>query len=164
MLRKKVIILGSFAVGKTSLLNRYVLNEFSGDYKPTIGVNIKTKNEIVNDKTIELVIWDIADVVTHKNIPTSYLEGTHAALLVFDITRPETYQRIRSEYEGLKKYLKDIEIMVIGNKMDLAGEGELEHIKSDTDFEIDFFSSSLLEDKNNVNEIFKTLAEQFAKD
>jgi len=162
MLRKKIIILGSFAVGKTSLLNRYVLNEFSGDYKPTIGVNIKTKTEVAKDKTVELVIWDIADVVTHKNIPTSYLEGTHGALLVFDITRPETYQRIRSEYDGLRKYLENIEIMVIGNKMDLVGKEELENIKSDADFKTDFFSSSLLEKDNNVNEIFKTLAARFA--
>jgi len=162
MLKKKIIILGSFAVGKTSLLNRYVLNEFSEDYKPTIGVNIKSKSEKVDDKTVDLVIWDIADVVTHNNIPTSYLNGTHAAILVFDITRPETYQRIQSDYEGLKKHLKDVEIMVIGNKMDLVDANQLKSIKSNTNFEIDFFSSTLLEKENNVNEIFKTLATRFA--
>jgi len=162
MLKKKIIILGSFAVGKTSLLNRYVLNEFSEDYRPTIGVNIKSKSEVINNKTVELVIWDIADVVTHNNIPTNYLSGTHAAILVFDITRPETYERIHSDYKGLKKYLEEIEILVIGNKMDLVDAKELESIKSNSGFKIDFFSSTLLEDGNNVNEIFKTLAAHFA--
>jgi len=164
MLKKKIIILGSFAVGKTSLLKRYVLNEFSEDYRPTIGVNIKSKSEIIDDKTVELVIWDIADVVTHNNIPTSYLSGTHAAILVFDITRPETYHRIQSDYEGLKKYLADIEIMVIGNKKDLVDANELEKIKSDTDFDIDFFSSTLEEEGNNVNQIFNALAARFANE
>lgn len=162
MLKKKIIILGSFAVGKTSLLNRYVLNEFSEDYRPTIGVNIKSKSEIVDNKTVELVIWDIADVVTHNNIPTSYLSGTHAAILVFDITRPETYRRIHDDYKGLKKYLEGIEILIIGNKMDLVDADELEKIKTNTDFKIDFFSSTLLENGNNVNQIFETLATLFA--
>jgi len=161
MLKKKIIILGSFAVGKTSILNRYVLNEFSGDYRPTIGVNIKTKTEKVNNVDVELVIWDIADVVTHKNIPTSYLDGTHAAILVFDITRPETYQRIHSEYDGLKKYLENIEIMIVGNKMDLVEMKQLNNVKNNAEFKIDFFSSTLLEENNNVNKIFKTLATRF---
>lgn len=161
MLKKKIIILGSFAVGKTSLLNRYVLNQFSEDYRPTIGVNIKSKSETFDGKAVELVIWDIADVVTHNNIPTSYLKGTHAAILVFDVTRPETYKRIHADYDGLKKYLENIKIVVVGNKMDLVDENELSNIKANSNFEVDFFSSSLLENNNNVNQIFQFLAAHF---
>jgi len=158
MLRKKIIILGGFAVGKTSLLKRYVSNEFSNDYLPTIGVNIKTKIINYENKEIEFVIWDIADVVTHKTIPVAYLRGTHAAVLVFDVARESSYDRISDDLEGMKKIDPSIEIIVIGNKTDLVESEILQQIKKKVNFDVSLFTSVLKND--NVEQIFLLLAQK----
>jgi len=158
MLRKKIIILGGFAVGKTSLLKRYVSNEFTSDYLPTIGVNIKTKTITFEQEEIEFVIWDIADVVTHNTIPVAYLRGTHAAVLVYDVARESSYKRISEDLEGMKKIDPTIEIIVIGNKTDLTNTQNLNEIESEVNFKTDLFTSAL---KNkNVEEIFLLLAKK----
>ncbi len=159
MLRKKIIILGGFAVGKTSLLKRYVSNEFNNDYLPTIGVNIKTKIITCKNIEIEFVIWDIADVVTHKTIPVAYLRGTHAAVLVFDVARESSYQRISEDLQGMKKIDPSIEIVVVGNKSDLVEKQQLQKIEADVDFKISLFTSALINE--NVEDIFLLLAEKF---
>ena len=89
ILRKKILILGAYAVGKTSLVTQYTTGLFSEEYLSTIGINIKNKT-IENEKLIlNLLIWDIADVVTYQNIPHSYLQGTDGLMLVYDLTRQE---------------------------------------------------------------------------
>jgi len=160
MLRKKIIILGGFAVGKTSLLKRYVSNEFSNDYLPTIGVNIKTKIVTYNNKEIEFVIWDIADVVTHKTIPVAYLRGTHAAVLVFDVARETSYARIAEDLEGMKRIDPTIKVIIVGNKSDLVEKQQLQQIKANVNFEVDLFTSALKND--NVEQIFLLLAEKLS--
>jgi len=159
MIRKKIIILGGFAVGKTSLLNRYVLNEFSNDYIPTIGVNIKTKTIKLKQKDIELVIWDIADVVTLNTIPITYLKGTHAAVLVFDVARETSFKRIPDDLDGMKKIDPSIETIVVGNKSDLVKETYLKEIESNAGFKIDLFTSVL--NNENVEEIFLLIVNKF---
>jgi len=158
MVRKKIIILGAFAVGKTSLLNRFVLDEFTSNYKPTIGVNIKSKSILVDHNEMEFVIWDIADVVTHKNIPLTYLKGTHAAILVFDVAREESYRRIKEDFDGMKGGVNAIEIIVVGNKTDLVNANDLDELKTQLNFKVDFFTSVLKND--NVTEIFNVIGQR----
>jgi len=158
MLRKKIIILGGFAVGKTSLLKRYVSDEFSNDYLPTIGVNIKTKIITYNHQEFEFVIWDIADVVTHKTIPVAYLRGTHAAVLVFDVARETSYSRISEDLEGMKKIDPNIKVIIVGNKADLVEKQHLQKIEDSVDFDINLFASALKNE--NVEQIFFLLAEK----
>jgi len=158
MLRKKIIILGGFAVGKTSLLKRYVSDEFSNDYLPTIGVNIKTKIITYNHQELEFVIWDIADVVTHNTIPVAYLRGTHAAVLVFDVARETSYNRIPEDLAGMKKIDPNIKVIIVGNKADLVEKQHLQKIEDSVDFEINLFTSALKNE--NVEQIFLLLAKK----
>ncbi len=158
IIRKKVLLLGAFAVGKTSLANQFTTGRFSEQYISTIGVNIKYKNIEFDDKIVNLLIWDIADIVTHQNIPSSYLKGTEGIMLVYDVTRSETFTRICLEYEGFLKQFPELTKIVVGNKIDLVED--LNKIKaSDLDQLTDIYTSA--KNGNNVEDAFKLLIHQF---
>ena len=72
MIAKKVLLVGNFGVGKTSLIRRYVLNEFSEDYISTIGARVSTKIVKVNNQEIKFLIWDVAGVNDNDKIPKAY--------------------------------------------------------------------------------------------
>ena len=70
MIAKKVLLVGSFGVGKTSLIRRFVTNEFSEDYISTIGVRVSTKIMKFNNEEIKLLIWDVAGINDNEDIPS----------------------------------------------------------------------------------------------
>ncbi|MFW9772696.1 MAG: GTP-binding protein [Candidatus Thorarchaeota archaeon] len=120
----KVIIIGPGAVGKTSLLNRFVNNEFTLKYKLTIGVDFLTKVlEYEPSKSVKLHIWDIGGQERFKFLHRSFYDGALGALLVFDLTRQHTFSGMKtwlSEMRGIIK--RDIPKVIIGNKVDLLPE------------------------------------------
>ena len=91
---KKIVLIGHFGVGKSSLIRRFVEDTFTEDYKVTIGVHILKKEVSIpkSDKDITLVIWDLEGNDDITNTRPSYLIGTNGFLYVFDMTRPATYQ------------------------------------------------------------------------
>lgn len=122
----KITILGEAAVGKTSLINQYVEGAFAEDYKPTLGANIIRKDvniEKINAR-IRLIMWDLAGQEKYNVIRSMYFQGCVAGLLVYDITRHNTFDAIKSKwYEDFKKYVKKEGVyMLIGNKIDLEEE------------------------------------------
>jgi len=88
----KVLLLGAPAVGKTSILYRFVKNQFSHDYITTIGINYLTKEIHMEKKDFaKLVIWDIAGQKKFEFLHKQYYEGTQGALVIFDLTQIKTY-------------------------------------------------------------------------
>ena len=82
---KKVVLLGHFGVGKTSLFRRFIDNAFSEDYKVTLGVQIKKKVvELPNGKELSMIIWDTEGHTDIEDTRKSYLLGSHAFIYVFD--------------------------------------------------------------------------------
>ncbi len=120
-LSKKIALVGSFGVGKTSLFRRFIDNEFSTDYKSTLGVQIQKKVISMDNGTeLTMILWDTEG---HQNIEegrSSYLLGSHAFVYVFDITRIDTYKDINTQLDFLKKNYPNAVIKVIGNKVDAA--------------------------------------------
>jgi len=153
VMRKKIIVLGTFAVGKTSLVNRFTINEFSDNYVPTIGVNIKNKKIDTKDQIINLLVWDIADMVTYDNIPSSYLNGTQGIMLVFDLSRPDTLERIINDYKGFLNTNPDIATIIIGNKVDLMKKAKLKEFEEKLK-DVKYFFTSAKED-TNVDKAFE---------
>ncbi len=121
---KKIILLGNFGVGKTSLVRQFVFSKFSDEYMTTIGVRIDKKVVELNGKEIPMIIWDIAGESTHQKIPNSYKLGAHGVIYVIDILRPSTYQSIESEILSLEKLLPNAPIVKVANKIDLLTENE----------------------------------------
>ena len=115
---------GSYSVGKTSLIRRYTENTFSEDYLPTLGVDITVKRGIIIDaKPIRLVLMDTAGEEKFGSLRKTYFEGSLGCIAVYDITRPETLKNLDrwlKEYRGVAG--DDKRISVIGNKLDLVGQ------------------------------------------
>ena len=94
-------MLGSFAVGKTSLVRRYVDSIFSENYVTTIGVKIDKKQISANDTELALILWDVYGDDNYQSVLPSYLRGLAAYILVIDPSRPATF-------ESAKKLLRPL--------------------------------------------------------
>ena len=120
MISKKVILTGSFGVGKTSLFNRFIYSIFSEKYLTTIGVKVNKKTVQIDDHDLTMLIWDIAGEVTQDKVPVSYFLGTSGIVYVFDLTRPTTTKNLTADLEYLRKMVPNVTIKVVGNKKDLV--------------------------------------------
>ena len=142
ILKFKICLLGDGAVGKTSLIRRFVEDAFRDDYLLTIGTKTSKKRVIIKkpefqkDLNITLIIWDIMGQISFRKLlhPT-YLKGARGAILVCDLTRKETLEHIDDWIDSLYVEGKVVPSVFVGNKCDLVdnhafGKAELESVAS----------------------------------
>lgn len=120
MLSKKIILTGSFGVGKTSLFNRFISNTFSEKYLTTIGVKVDKKTVYAGGQEITLILWDIAGEISQDKVPRTYFLGTSAIIYVYDLTRPSTQLNIKKDLALLEQLVPGCIVKVVGNKKDIA--------------------------------------------
>ncbi len=122
----KVVLIGDSGVGKSNLLSRYLKNEFSYDTKTTVGVEFGAKKVEIDEFKIKVQIWDTAGQERYKSITNAYYKGAKGALLVYDITKKETFENINKWVPELKQNGdKDVTIVLVGNKIDLEDERKI---------------------------------------
>lgn len=155
MKSKKVVVLGHYGVGKTSLIRRFVEDSFSEDYKVTIGVHILKKTININEDTINLILWDTEGTDEIEEIRKAYLMGTHHFVLMCDITRPETYKNIDQQITYLQDNFGNTPITKVGNKSDLLPKGSIGDKKKELSF-LDSIVSA--KEGNNVQRLFEKIA------
>lgn len=126
MIKKKICMLGSFAVGKTSLIQRYVNSIFSEKYHTTIGVKIDQKKVFVDDKEVNLLLWDIHGEDEFQKVNPSYLIGSSGYFLVMDGTRKKTFDVAQFLYEKALATIGDVPFILIINKCDLLDEWDID--------------------------------------
>ncbi len=122
MIQKKICILGSFAVGKTSLTERFVKSIFSDRYKTTVGVQIQKKTLDAGGRELTLIIWDLAGGEELLAVSTSYLRGSSGYLLVADGTRKETFDTAVRLQAQAEQILGKLPFLLLLNKTDRAKE------------------------------------------
>ncbi len=128
---KKVCLLGDFAVGKTSLVRRFVYSIFEDRYLATIGVQVSRKVLHLADATTDsettllLMLWDIAGSDVFSRMRASYLRGAGGAVLVCDLTRPETLSNLKEYLVVLRDLNIDIPLVLAANKCDLIDQVQL---------------------------------------
>ncbi|TXT65663.1 MAG: Small GTP-binding domain protein [Promethearchaeota archaeon] len=117
----KVLLTGAAAVGKTSLVQRFIKNKFQANYKLTVGVDILTKEiEYKPGEIATLSIWDIGGQQRFEFIRSTFYQGAAGTLLVFDLTREQTYQETRKWLTEIRQFAgENIPFILIGNKADL---------------------------------------------
>lgn len=117
----KVLLTGAAAVGKTSLVQRFIKNKFQANYKLTVGVDILTKDiEYKPGEVATLSIWDIGGQQRFEFIRSTFYQGAAGTLLVFDLTREQTYQETRKWLTEIRQFAgENIPFVLIGNKADL---------------------------------------------
>jgi small GTP-binding protein len=159
MVNKKVILTGSFGVGKTSLFNRFLYSRFSEKYLTTIGVKVDKKVIQIDGREISLLIWDIAGEVFQNKVPHTYFLGASGVIYVFDLTRPITYEHIEEDITYLKKKLPQVVIKIVGNKLDLVEPDQTEGLLAKLPISCDILTSA--KTGENVEELFQSLGKSF---
>lgn len=125
MIAHKVCLLGSFAVGKTSLVRRFVESLFSDSYHTTVGVKVDKKIVDVQGTPVTLVLWDIQGVEEAEPLRRTYLRGANGYLLVCDGTRGETLAQCLELAEKARATIGDVPSLLLVNKADLKEQWEI---------------------------------------
>lgn len=157
-LSKKIVLLGHFGVGKTSLVRQYVDGAFSEDYLVTIGVQVKKKDLEVNKTQISLIIWDVEGNMAISRGRKSYLLGSHGFVYVFDVTRPETFENLVSEILYLKENYPSIPVIIVGNKSDLIDSDHVKEFFQKQEFKDCHFTSA--KNGDNVDLVFMEITKE----
>jgi small GTP-binding protein len=158
----KVSIIGDYAVGKTSLIKRYMTNSFDEAYKATLGAAISTFKTTVNGSSISLQVWDLAGQTSFQRVRVQYLFGTDFALVVFDLTRKDTLDCIKEWVDDVKLGAPDVLLYLVGNKADLKQERMVtpatgEKIRKTLNML--GYTETSAKDGTNVKELFQTISE-----
>ena len=118
----KICLLGENSVGKTSLVYRFIENQFRENYKSTLGVNLLKHDTMVEGYgKVSAQIWDLGGQESFKSLRKLYLEGANGALVIFDVTQEKTFEKLPEWVESFKEARGDQPLTLIGNKIDLKG-------------------------------------------
>ncbi len=134
-LSKKVCLLGEFAVGKTSLVRRFVYDLFDDRYISTIGVRVSRKTVAVPIEEqlaeLTLMVWDLAGSEEFNRVSMSYLRGAAGAILVYDLTRANTFDQLYNYVLSLYKVNPHAKVVLAGNKLDLVDRHQMDTGKAE---------------------------------
>ncbi len=131
MIQKKICMLGAFAVGKTSLVARFVRSQFSEKYQTTVGVKIDRKDLTVEGTACTLMLWDLAGEDEFNKVQTSYLRGASGAFFVVDGTRGATLDKALELRDRATAAVGEIPHLFIINKADLSDQWEVTQARLD---------------------------------
>lgn len=116
----KICMIGATAVGKTSLVNRYMHSIFEERYSTTIGVKIQARRVQRGERALDLVLWDLSGEDEFQSVQPAYVRGAAAYLLVIDSTRRETIDTAIALQSRLQRTLGEVPFVVVLNKIDIA--------------------------------------------
>ena len=122
----ELILLGDISVGKSSILGRYIDNSFTENYQCTLQVETKSKViDIDLNTSVKMNIWDTVGQEKYRNLTRQYFRNCHGAIIVFDLTRKDSFDGVQKWIEELEDYSSNIPILIVGNKSDLINEREV---------------------------------------
>jgi small GTP-binding protein len=155
MIRKKILLLGDFNVGKTSLIRRYIDNTFDDRYLTTIGVKISKKILELHGLECELLIWDVEGATPRKSIASSYMKGASGAIFVCDVGRSETMESLDEHIKTFLALNPNAHYVIAYNKSDLLSVQQKEALELSGNT---FLTSA--KNASNVEMLFTTLAKE----
>jgi len=162
----KLVLLGDSAVGKSSLVLRFVKRQFFEYQESTIGAAFLTQTVQLSDCVVKFEIWDTAGQERYHSLAPMYYRGAAAAIVVYDITNRQSFVRAKSWVKELQRQgSANIVIALAGNKLDLADQRQvdLEEAKAYADDNNIFLLETSAKSNTNVTEIFKQIATALPK-
>ena len=162
----KVLLIGNSSVGKSSLLLRFVDNQWSDLFVPTIGVDFKIRTMEIDNKNVKLQIWDTAGQERFKNITASYYRGAHGIFVVYDISDTESFKNINNWLIEIEKNAnKNVYKILVGNKCDLEDKRTVSYQQGKElaeTYGMQFIETSA-KSNTNVDEAFRLLGKEVMK-
>lgn len=125
----QILIIGDSSVGKTSILTRYTNGTFKEEYLFTVGLDYYSKDEIFNNKTINVKLWDTAGQERYKSLTQSYFKNAEGVIVAYDITNTESFDNLKFWINSIKTNMENknvfIPVIIIGNKTDMEESREI---------------------------------------
>lgn len=162
----KLVLLGDSAVGKSSLVLRFVRGQFFEYQESTIGAAFLTQTVALNDTTVKFEIWDTAGQERYHSLAPMYYRGAAAAIVVYDITNSDSFTRAKNWVRELQRQgSPNVVIALAGNKNDLASKRKVqpEEATQYADENGIFFMETSAKTAANVNELFVAIARKLPK-
>jgi small GTP-binding protein len=170
-IKRKVLLLGDGAVGKTSLIRKFVMDRFDDKYIATIGTKVTKKELEFEDKGetvyITLMIWDVLGQKDYKSVQTASFKGADGVILVCDMTRKDTLPSLEDYWlKGLGNNLSNLQMIFVANKSDLVDDAEfsLDDLGEMASYYDSVFFSSSAKTGENVEELFLTLGRKLIEE
>ena len=161
----QLLIIGNSNVGKTSIITRFTNGTFSPNYLATVGVDNYTKIETIDNKNVQIKLWDTAGQEKYKSLTKSFFRGAEGVILVYDITNLESFTDLKLWINSIKENLgeekESIPSIIVGNKIDL-GEREIsleEANKFCKDNNYEYFETSA-KTGENIDKSFRALVKK----
>jgi len=157
----KILLVGDPAVGKTSIILKYVENRFEREYKASIGIDFAYKIVEVGEKVSRLIIWDIASQERFAPYRSSFYKQTDGAMIVFDLTRVDTLEAVEAWMREVKENAGDVVVLLVGNKVD----AKKKRVVTEADIEswIERYGCSYVETSamsgDGIEEAFETITQ-----
>ena len=162
----KLVLLGESAVGKSSLVSRFVKGQFHGYKESTTGAAFLTQSVCLDDTTVKFEIWDTAGQEQYHSLAPMYYIGAQAAIVVYDITNQETFAQAKTWVKELQRQASpNIIIALAGNKADLANKRmvEYEEAQAYADDNSLLFMETSAKTAMNMNDLFLAIAKKLPK-
>ncbi|KAI1722165.1 ras family domain-containing protein [Ditylenchus destructor] len=162
----KLVLLGESAVGKSSLVLRFVKGQFHEYQESTIGAAFLTQTICLDDTTVKFEIWDTAGQERYHSLAPMYYRGAQAAIVVYDITNQESFAKAKNWVKELQRQASpNIVIALSGNKADLAAKRVVEYEEAQAYAENNglLFMETSAKSSMNVNDIFLAIARRLPK-
>ncbi|KAJ3424570.1 ras-related protein rab-2-a [Anaeramoeba flamelloides] len=156
----KFVLIGDSAVGKSCLLLQFTDQRFQATHDLTIGVEFGSRVIEVDGVSIKLKIWDTAGQETFRSITRSYYRGAASAILVYDVTRRDTFDQLESWIEDARQNASEnTQIIIVGNKIDLENKREVSEEEGRKFAEENglWFLEVSAKSGHNVNQVFQNM-------
>ena len=167
----KLIIIGDSGVGKSNFLFKFIEGQFSPAHVATIGFDYKSKIIILpqSKKKVKLQIWDTAGQEKYMSLNKNILQRVQGVILMYDITKRETFERLNIWLKIIKQMISEIPIILVGNKLDEENSEEngrlVEYNEGEAfakDHQFQFIEASAL-NGTNIDEVFNNISELIIK-
>ncbi len=171
-IKRKVCLLGNPAVGKTSLIRKYIFDSFSDKYISTVGTKVSKKDIEIEIKKIDLkltltmMVWDILGQSGYRSLHSMFYKGASGALIVCDLTRRETYDSLKIWGDSLTEVTGEIPIVFLGNKKDMSDKYDFDpqSLKSISNNYKTFSFLTSAKSGLNVENAFSRLAQMIVRE